>query len=111
MVALSEKPDHQCQAQPGHQTADRDRTKACFLCEIILQVEIYPDKSAVAALAVVNGRVRRQEIPVVVLFIIGSDVSFAGGDLAQPIVLVFLANVETLHIVGSAELMVRAQVE
>jgi hypothetical protein len=54
--------------------------------------------------------VRGEEITVIVLLVGRRDIVLALGQLLKPAVLVFIAQIEPLHIVGGDELTARAKV-
>ena len=58
VIARHKMPDQERQSDRGQQAADRDGAKTCFLSGIVLQIEIDADETAVAALAVIDGRMR-----------------------------------------------------
>ena len=110
VVARGDVADQQREQQRAGERADRDRAEARFLREVILQVEVDADEAAVAALAVVDRRVPRQERAVLVALEVGIDVGLAGRDLLQPVgIRLHIELLERLHVLGRHQLVARLQ--
>ena len=94
----------------GHQASRLDEPKPRFLGEVVVHVEIDAHKAAISILAVVNRRVGREEIAVVVVLVSRSDVGLALGNLIEPAILVFLAQIEWLHVTRRAQFVLGAEI-
>src|SRR5680860_1532565 len=99
VIARHEVADHQCNQYGPTGREDGDGPEARLARQVILRVEVHADKTAITALAIVDGHMRGQKRAVVVLLEIGTDIGLAGGDLSQPVAVVTLIKPERLHIV------------
>src|SRR5690606_37734618 len=66
-VSRHQEPEEQRAQEGGGQAAECDAAEAGFLRQVVLQVEVHADEAAVFAGAVVDGRMRGEEVAVVIL--------------------------------------------
>ena len=79
--------DRKRQQQRRAERGDGDGAEAGFPPQIILGVEIDAGETAIAPLAVVNGRGRGEEGSVIVLLEVSIDIGLARSELLEPIIL------------------------
>jgi hypothetical protein len=103
MVERDDVADQQRDDERGNETPGADLLKPRLLRQVILQIEVDADETDVTTLAVVDCLVCGEKIAVIVLLKSRRHPGGPGGDLHQPVALVFLANLKPLHIRGGAQ--------
>ena len=90
--------------------SDGNGPEARFALCVVLRVEVHAHKTAIAAFAVIDGHMRGEKSPILVMLELGTDVGLAGSELSQPLAIIIRFEIELLHIVRWLQLMLGMQV-